>query len=120
MTLIRSELMFSFHFFSELGIKSNQHFCLFSDDLGHVKASFTLKKDEERRFILDPAIASEGGPSQIVPPGMSQQRKVYLFNSIRQFVDSSKKDILCPQPYISGLWILKKSFSGLHFHARLR
>ena len=98
MTLIHSELMFSFHFFSELGIKSKQHFCLSSDDLGRVKASFTLEKDKERRFILDPAIASEGGPSQIVPPGMSQQRKAYLFNSIRQFVDSSKKDILCPQP----------------------
>ena len=98
MTLIHSELMFLSSFFSELGIKSKQHFCLPSDNLGQVKALFTLEKDEERRFTLDPAIASEGGPSQIVLAGMSQQCKAYLFNSIRQFVDSSKKDILCPQP----------------------
>ncbi|RUS73043.1 hypothetical protein EGW08_019207 [Elysia chlorotica] len=80
------------------GIKSKQHFYLSSSDLGYAKASFTLDEGQERRLILDPAIVNETGPSELVPPGLSDQRKAYLFNSIRPFVDESKKDVLCPDP----------------------
>ena len=89
------------YFFSGIGIKSKQHFHMSSADLGHVKASFSLADENERpdrRFILDPAIVSEAGPSELVPPGMSQQRKEYLYNSIRPYVQPDKRDKLCPKP----------------------
>ncbi|RUS70890.1 hypothetical protein EGW08_021353 [Elysia chlorotica] len=83
---------------NETGIKSNQHFNLSASDLGYVKASFTLGEGQERLLILDPDIVKETGLSELVPPGLSDQQKAYLFNSIRPFIDESKKGVLCHDP----------------------
>ena len=76
-------------------------FQLPSADLGHVKAIFSLADEKERlerQFVLDPAIVSEDGPSEFIPRAISQQRREYLYNSIRPYVQPNKRDTLCPQP----------------------
>ncbi len=37
-------------------------------------------------------------PNEIVPPGLSRERKKYLFEKIREFVPEESKDIVCPNP----------------------
>lgn len=37
-------------------------------------------------------------PSLVIPNGLSQERKQYLFDKIREFCPADKKDIVCPQP----------------------
>lgn len=37
-------------------------------------------------------------PDTIQPPGLSDERKVYLYEKIREFVSEEAKDIVCPRP----------------------
>ena len=37
-------------------------------------------------------------PTLLIPNGLSQERKQYLFDKIRKFCPENKKDIICPQP----------------------
>ena len=37
-------------------------------------------------------------PEQLLPAGLSSQRKAYLYESIRQYVPNHARDILCPAP----------------------
>ena len=37
-------------------------------------------------------------PDQILPSGLSDQRKAYLYNEIREFVADDCRDLVCPLP----------------------
>jgi len=37
-------------------------------------------------------------PQQIIPPGLSEERKVYLYQKIREFCPDNVNDIVCPKP----------------------
>ncbi len=39
-------------------------------------------------------------PQVIVPPGLSYERQIYLYDKIRDFVPDISKDIVCPPPHI--------------------
>lgn len=40
----------------------------------------------------------EGMPRIVPPEGLSQKRREYLFNEIREFCTEESKDLVCPEP----------------------
>jgi hypothetical protein len=45
-----------------------------------------------------PEDVPHGKPELIVPPGLNDQRRAYLYKDIREFVADEYKDIVCPNP----------------------
>lgn len=41
---------------------------------------------------------ADGFPEELLPPGLSKRRKMYLYTQIRKFVKHRLQDVLCPQP----------------------
>jgi len=44
------------------------------------------------------SITSHSTAAEIDPAGLSHERKIYLYEKIRQFCSDKNKDILCPKP----------------------
>lgn len=40
----------------------------------------------------------EGFPTEVIPPGLSHERKVYLAKEIREFCPPEARDLVCPIP----------------------
>lgn len=40
-------------------------------------------------------------PPELLPPGLSQERKEYLYSKIREFCPPDCKDIVCPDPHVA-------------------
>ncbi|ELT89668.1 hypothetical protein CAPTEDRAFT_217262 [Capitella teleta] len=85
------------------GIKSQQHFRFDSKHPGTVFYRHRLS-DRECSFQLFPNLNKLPccNPPVIPPPGLSYQRKEYLFKQIRQFIvdpnEAGFADIMCPDP----------------------
>lgn len=68
---------------------------LFKGRVRLFESSYSLDYTE---FIVINNFESSCLPSILLPVGLSEQRKLYLFNSIRPFVAERSKDLLCPKP----------------------
>ena len=43
----------------------------------------------------------EFADTELIPSGLSEQRKRYLFDEIRPFCDEKYQDVTCPEPRVS-------------------
>ena len=83
------------------GISQMHHFRFTSDHPGVVFVKNADDMDERKINLLKntswrPTPADL--PQQIIPPGLSEERKVYLYQKIREFCPDNVKDIVCPEP----------------------
>lgn len=81
-----------------MGLKKYHHFIFHPSGEVHAKLTCTsahqvmdLKKD-------DVNIPQGDLPSIVLPKGLSQERKEYLFREVREFVKPECRDLVCPQP----------------------
>lgn len=86
------------------GIKSLHHLC-FSSHTEPGKVNVRNASDSKvqtlkvlRKSQLNWQPSPDDMPDQIIPPGLSQERKKYLFEKIREFVPEESRDIVCPNP----------------------
>jgi hypothetical protein len=75
----------------------------FRFDMGHPGTVFVREfvdaEEKEVKIIKPDIIIDQNGlPSEIIPSGLSEERKQYLFEHIRQFCDERYKDVTCPEP----------------------
>jgi hypothetical protein len=82
------------------GIQKTQHFRFSSNHPGAIFFRKSCSDDEEclANFMRSAAVVNDGMPALIPPPGLSKERKEYLFHQIRQFVSPECQDVLCPKP----------------------
>ena len=82
------------------GIKKIGHFRFPSTSPGTVLIRTTLADQEEVKQLLLPGGLDRlhATPPVLPPPGLSEERQRYLYNSIREFVRQDKRDIVCPAP----------------------
>ncbi|XP_035828913.1 uncharacterized protein LOC101851232 isoform X2 [Aplysia californica] len=79
------------------GMKKIHYFCFAADHPGVVKHAESFG-DPLVSMTLLRGTMKQGFLSILPAPGLSQQRREYLYNSIREFVTDDKKDITCPPP----------------------
>lgn len=83
------------------GIKSYFHFRFSSSIPGIVCCKKGLNIPEESFAVfqnIPPTIRQlQGIPAHMPVPGLSAERKKYLFENIRQFVRDEMKDVVCPE-----------------------
>ena len=75
----------------------------FRFDKGHHGIVFVRKfanAEEMEITIIKPntCIDRSALPSEIIPSGLSEERKQYLFEHVRPFCDERYRDITCPEP----------------------
>lgn len=83
------------------GITTYFHFKTSEAEKGVMYCRDTLEAEEIPAIIFPPKIAGRkmtGFPERIIPEGLSDQLKQYLYNKIRPYVRENKQDILCPKP----------------------
>lgn len=95
---------FGRHFKTLIGMKKIGHFRFSAEQPGTVLYRETLA-DVEVAFPLVPNVQAVPNdladtPAVIPPPGLSQDRRRYLFCSIREFVRDGAKDIVAPDPNV--------------------
>ena len=84
------------------GIRSHQHFQL--ENSGDVIAKISCDSEQETRIpLLKHGVTTERVkqaelPTVITPPGISQERKIYLFELIQPHDWPEFRDITCPHP----------------------
>ena len=83
------------------GITRYHHFRFDSLAPGSVFVRENCKEPETTIVISkkDSAVDILGMPEVILPPGMSLERQVYLFEKIRRFCSSAAAELTCPKPY---------------------
>lgn len=91
-------------FFTGLGwkkisqISSYSHFTFtLNDNMGSVKCSNGID-DEGSNFLIGMLPSENEFPTQIYPEGLTQARKKYLFEKIREYCSPETADLLCPLP----------------------
>ena len=96
------QAFFQPHFRTLAGIKKLGHFRFTSESPGSVFYRETLADVEtEFRLTADVAVTLDALPDMpgIIPrPGLSLERRRYLFNSIRPYVREDKQDVVTPDP----------------------
>ena len=95
---------FGRHFKTLIRMKKIGHFRFSAEQPGTVLYRETLA-DVEVAFPLVPNVQAvlndlADTPAVIPPPGLSQDRRRYLFCSIREFVRDGAKDIVAPDPNV--------------------
>ena len=85
------------------GIKALHHLVFRSDQHGKAMVRSTTDGDMKTIGILAkqhinwmPSAATL--PPEVTPPGLSRERRQYLFDKIREFCPDYSKDIVCPDP----------------------
>ena len=83
-------------------ITSYHHFRCMHTDPGHVFVREFADSEETNIVFIRPnvAISKTALPSTLTPPGLSEERKQYLFQQIRPYCDEKYRDITCPQPRV--------------------
>ena len=81
-------------------ITSYYHFRCTSDRPGVVFVREFADSEEKEVTILKPGVRvdEEALPSQITPPGLSTDRRRYLYEYVRPFCDEEFQDVTCPKP----------------------
>ena len=76
-------------------ITSYHHFRCMHTDPGHVFVREFADSEETNIVIIRPnvAISKTALPSTLTPPGLSEERKQYLFQQIRPYCDEKYRDI---------------------------
>ena len=87
-------------FFKELpGISQFHHFRMTKDDIGVVYCRKTWEDKEIPINILKGSKPKKNDfPKKIVPKGLTEERKKYLFEKIRKFCTDEWKDTVAPNP----------------------
>lgn len=81
-------------------IKSYQHFRFSSADQGTVFfKELRDSKELSQNLLKDASVVPTGMPEEIKPTGLSPERKLYLYNEIREFCKEEVKDLVCPAPF---------------------
>lgn len=83
------------------GITQMHHFHFKSSHPGKVIVKDSVNGTERTINLLkDPSWrpSPQDLPDEIIPPGLSSERKKYLYDKIREFVPPEFQDIVCPQP----------------------
>lgn len=80
------------------GIKSISHFRFSEAHPGRVFYRSSLAEEEQQKELTTAAKFQQLGemPGQLPVPGLSMERRQYLFNNIRQFVRHDVRDTVCP------------------------
>lgn len=83
------------------GIKTYHHFRFTADHPGYVFVKTASDQPEKKirilsdtRWSLDPEIL----PNIVQPAGLSDERKLYLYEKIREFCRPEVRDQVCPNP----------------------
>ncbi|XP_046553950.1 uncharacterized protein LOC124263377 [Haliotis rubra] len=79
-------------------IKKFHHFFFTNQSPGIVSCKTSLNSDSVRFTVGEVSTLDKSLPNIIHPVGLSYARKLYLYNSIRQYVPDDSKDTLCPLP----------------------
>ena len=80
-------------------ITSYHHFRCMDTDLGSVFVREFADSEEKKVVVRQNAAFDKTRlPSILTPPGLSEERKQYLFQQIRPYCDEEYRDITCPQP----------------------
>lgn len=85
------------------GIKTLHHLVFSSSSPGEVLVRKESDGEVEKLKILSKAHLNwrpspNDLPDEVLPPGMSRERRVYLFEKIREFVPEESRDKVCPSP----------------------
>ena len=85
------------------GIRGYQHFRFSAGNGGEVFAKASSNGEETRIPLLKRRMTLEhvryaSPPRRVLPPGLSQDRKKYLYEQIRPHVWPEFQDITCPRP----------------------
>jgi len=89
---------------SELNYKrfahiKNFHYFIFSaDHAGEVAVQLHSEAPATVVHMTTVSTPSSDKPAAITPDGLSHERKLYLYEKIRQFCSDGTKDLLCPKP----------------------
>jgi hypothetical protein len=86
-------------FFRKLPAIKPLHHIKFMDG-GTVECKLLSESEPTTHHLLkcNPEEVPQQKPPVIVPPGLSEQRKAYLFKEIREFVAEDCRDLVCPNP----------------------
>ena len=90
----------SSHFRHLDGIKQYHHFRFEWNHPGVVFLKKIATADEEERCLLRGVWSpyARDKPPPTPPPGLSLERKKYLFDKIREYCREDTRDLVCPQP----------------------
>lgn len=108
------------HFKTLKNITTYHHFSFMSTGRGVVTVKQFADTEETDVTILkshNHHFSTSVLPDIIIPPGLSDERKVYLYEKIREYVSDEAKDIVCPRPSCLPSTTpsqLNLSFSSLH------
>ena len=83
------------------GIKSLHHMTFTSSKPGYVIVKESVDAPEREILLVQDdkwAPKPDDLPRIIPPPGLSQERKQYLFEKIREFCPPECQDLVCPDP----------------------
>lgn len=80
------------------GIKNNHYFSFHSEHPGQVEIKEHSEAPVSRICMTAISTPCSEKPAEITPDGLSHDRKLYLYEKIRQFCSDETKDILCPEP----------------------
>lgn len=83
-----------------LGIKPMGHFQFSSNHPGKVFYKLTLADaEEEKILVVQHQVARLPPMPNVLPcPGLSRDRQLYLYQSIREYVREDHRDVVCPLP----------------------
>ncbi|XP_014674791.1 PREDICTED: uncharacterized protein LOC106814923 [Priapulus caudatus] len=90
----------SLYFRTVPGIKKFQHFRFDAAHPGEVfRKEYADSAEENFQLLRDVNnLPQASKPGTIPPPGLSYERKLYLFDKIREFCSIETRDITCPAP----------------------
>lgn len=74
------------------------HFILTSNDKGKVFTKNDCNGPSTEFIVSHETQPLNDFPSMVIPPGLSYERKLYLFQKIRPYCADESKDLLCPDP----------------------
>ena len=79
-------------------ITKQHHFEIMSTSPQSVLVKEFNDSDEKEYFLTSDLSIAEELPEIIIPPGLSLQRKWYLYDKIREFCSLESRDLVCPRP----------------------
>ena len=91
-------------FFTHIPHITSYHNFLFSKDHPSEVTVREFADTEEKKIVILKSgitIDKTALPSVLIPSGLSEQRKRYLFDEIRPFCDEKYQDVTCPEPRVS-------------------